>query len=231
MGLISCPGPSLLRHRPFSPSCCALASEGLCLALLRVDGFILGLAALVAGGLGSGRPHVPVRLHLGLQCRRFSAIMAPSLWLPSCVLGTPPLAQGGLWHPGLRAGHCWHSGWPAALAGLSRLCTASAASPAPPSWGPQCMSPAPSCEDQRVSRLCHGSWHEAPFSPTDLLLQGPLASPLLPAAPPSTCRLSAPPLPSTPSTPCFWGQVWGGSCLPREPPPPLTHFLLIRGEV
>ena len=199
MGLISCPGPSLLRHRPFSPSCCALASEGLCLSLLRVDGFILGLAALVAGGLGSGRPHVPVRLHLGLQCRRFSAIMAPSLWLPSCVLGTPPLAQGGLWHPGLRAGHCWHSGWQAALAGLSRLCTASAASPAPPAWGPQCMSPAPSCEDQLSpdSATVPGTRHPSPLQ--TCCFRGPW---------PPLCFLPQPPAPA------------GSQPLPSPPPRP-----------
>ena len=86
-----------------------------------------------------GSSWADLAVDLGLQGRKFSVIMAPSPRPPSCVRGTPPPALGGLWPPGLLAGHCWHSGWPAARGGLSGLCTALAASPAPPARGPQRM--------------------------------------------------------------------------------------------
>ena len=97
MGLVSCPSPLLLRHWPFSPSHCAPALEGFCLALCHVDGIILGPAVRWPGvwvqdvpTSWSSSSRADPTVDLGLQGRNFSVIMAPSPWLPSCVCDTPP---------------------------------------------------------------------------------------------------------------------------------------------
>ena len=146
-----------------------------------------------------------------------------------------------LWHPSSGPGRpvaprppCWtllafrlasHSGW--ALWALHSF----GSIPGPARLGRSVHAPTPAVRTSVVSRLCRGPWHEAPFSPTDLLLQG-LWPPPASCRPPAPSALRpAPPLPSAPLPPAPGGRSGGAPALPPgEAPPPLTHFILIHVE-
>lgn len=111
------------------------------------------------------------------------------------------------------------------------------ARPGPSAHGP----PPPAVRTSAVSRLCLARGARLPYRPTVVRGHWP---PPCSLHPPSTCRLSAPPLPSDPSTPAPRGRSGGVPALPQEEgspaggggrggAPSTSHpivFLLIRAE-